>query len=327
MGFVVRQKLALGQRLQERAQTRLLASSGIARARVLLKNSSGLEPGPDSFKDPWYREEIFRDVQTPGGYWSVGHRVFDSQSRELKFVYGLVDEESKININKADLPALQRLFKVVFDWADFEAEELASAIIDWRDSDSGVLALGAEDPYYQSLADPYHCKDAPFEILEELLLVRGVTVKIYDILKCFVTIYGSGVVNVNTAPFEALLALGIDEKVVEKIFSFRAGKDKEDRTGDDNIFAQQGEIVSRLSQFVPMTSEEVANLSNVVSAGLLGTNSSYFSATSIGFLRMRGDASGTEMKSKGLERRVETILRRTWSQENGFSVFPVAYQS
>jgi len=41
------------------------------------------------------------------------------------------------------------------------------------------LLNGAEDEYYESLEDPYECRDGHFVVTEELLLVRGVTEEIY----------------------------------------------------------------------------------------------------------------------------------------------------
>jgi hypothetical protein len=51
--------------------------------------------------------------------------------------------------------------------------ELAASIIDWRDTDSDVTAGGAEDEYYLLQPTPYHCKNGPFETVDEILLVKG----------------------------------------------------------------------------------------------------------------------------------------------------------
>ena len=40
---------------------------------------------------------------------------------------------------------------------------------------AAVRAQGAEDDYYMSLPEPYHCKNAHFDSVDELLLVKGVT--------------------------------------------------------------------------------------------------------------------------------------------------------
>jgi DNA uptake protein ComE-like DNA-binding protein len=81
--------------------------------------------------------------------------------------FAIDDEGSKININTANRDTLMKLPGMSADIAD--------AIIDWRDTDDQPGASGAETDYYQSLQPPYRCKNGPFETVEELLLVKGVT--------------------------------------------------------------------------------------------------------------------------------------------------------
>ncbi len=51
----------------------------------------------------------------------------------------------------------------------------ADAIIDWRTPETTATSDGAKSDYYQGLNPPYNCKDAPFDTVEELLLVKGIT--------------------------------------------------------------------------------------------------------------------------------------------------------
>lgn len=97
-------------------------------------------------------------------------------------------------------------------------EDVTDAILDWLDPDDDPRSLGAEYDYYQSLETPYTCKNGPISSIEELLLVRGMTPEIYFgdptleqlPLSELLTVNGhtSGQVNINTAPYELLLALG-----------------------------------------------------------------------------------------------------------------------
>jgi DNA uptake protein ComE-like DNA-binding protein len=81
--------------------------------------------------------------------------------------YGLLDEAGKIDLNTASAATLLNLPGMT--------EDVADAIVDWRDADSTPGAQGAEDDYYLSLPEPYRCKNASFDTVEELLLVKGVT--------------------------------------------------------------------------------------------------------------------------------------------------------
>lgn len=103
--------------------------------------------------------------------------------------------------------------------------DVVSAMVDFWDPDTErtvfdpgageVTSAGAEDNVYTTLDDPYKTKNAPFDSLEELRLVRGVGDDFWstfiepdpdDPESRKVTIYGSGWVNANEAPPEVMLA-------------------------------------------------------------------------------------------------------------------------
>ena len=76
--------------------------------------------------------------------------------------FGLVDEASKLNLNRAGTNALSYLPNMTLDFAD--------AIVDWRSTNgSGDYALD-----YASLG--YTDKNSPFETVDELRLVYGATI-------------------------------------------------------------------------------------------------------------------------------------------------------
>ena len=95
-----------------------------------------------------------------GAFWLIRPDHEDGRQE----VYGVVGESSKVNLNTAPLEVLSALPGMT--------PETAAAILDWRDSDSDLSVGGAESEYYLLLPDPYECKDAPLETVEELLLVK-----------------------------------------------------------------------------------------------------------------------------------------------------------
>ena len=98
-----------------------------------------------------------------GYFWVL--RVNLENDRDYEF--GLTDEAGKINLNTASEDMLMKLPGMT--------EQLAASIIDWRDADSTVTTNGAEDDYYLLLPDPYNCKNAPLETVDEILLIQGGT--------------------------------------------------------------------------------------------------------------------------------------------------------
>lgn len=102
-----------------------------------------------------------------GQYWILR----PDAENEQNYGYGIVDEASKLNINTATIDMLMLLPGMT--------PELAASIVDWRDEDSIVSeGGGAESETYLLLPDPYYCKNAPFETLDELRLVKGATPEI-----------------------------------------------------------------------------------------------------------------------------------------------------
>jgi type II secretory pathway component PulK len=101
-------------------------------------------------------------------FWLIGRP--ERQDPADRPAFGLVDEASKLNLNLATIEMLQELPRVT--------PEVAAAIVDWRDEDSELSPGGAEDETYLRLNPPYRCKNAPFESVEELRLVYGVTFEV-----------------------------------------------------------------------------------------------------------------------------------------------------
>jgi general secretion pathway protein K len=58
---------------------------------------------------------------------------------------------------------------------EFEIGILVDSILDWRDEDDFHRVNGAESDYYLSLSSPYAARNGPFDTVEDLLWVRGVT--------------------------------------------------------------------------------------------------------------------------------------------------------
>ncbi|MFO0693454.1 MAG: type II secretion system protein GspK [Polyangiales bacterium] len=103
--------------------------------------------------------------------------------------------------------------------------DVITSVLDWWDADqqrttfdpgAGTVGFGGgEDDVYGRFRDPYQIKNAPFDSIEELRLVRGVSDDFWatfvepdpeDPESRLVTVYGSGAVNPNEAPADVLLA-------------------------------------------------------------------------------------------------------------------------
>ena len=284
LGYGVRQRVTLSKRLDERSRLRLIAEAGVKKAIAELKSEE--MKSYDCLSDPWSNNiAAFKDVKLGDGKFIVAYNSIDWKRLAPEIRYGATDEESKININTTNRQVLERLFMIVLNLRDAEAQELAASIIDWRDTDNelSVPTGSAEDSYYKGLTYPYGAKNGSFEILDELLLVKGVSKGVFDRLVDYLTIYGDGKVNINTASKPVLLALGLGEDMVDKIIDFRYGKDGILGTADDGIFDAQANIVPKLSQAYNLNDSDLVKLTPIVEQNLT-TYSNNFTIRSVAIL-------------------------------------------
>lgn len=162
--------------------------------------------------------------QTLGEGASVEIRVVDERSKaSLKVVYpatGLTNDK------------VEGIYSRLLESLDIDTR-LTDALSDWMDADDTPRSFGAESPDYQQLQKPYKAKNNDVESVDELLMIKGYTPKVFDTLGAHVTAYTDGLININTAPKAILMALSSDmtEELAGNIIAYRAGtafKDKSD---------------------------------------------------------------------------------------------------
>ena len=89
-----------------------------------------------------------------------------------------------------------------------EADALVDAIRDFADPDDLIHLNGAEDKDYMAAGLPWDAKDAPFEAVEELHQVLGMSPLLYAAIRPALTVYnGKGDIDPDVAPREVLMAL------------------------------------------------------------------------------------------------------------------------
>lgn len=166
------------------------------------------EPGPVlSFRTALARTSGLRRVEfTRGVFYDV--RIHDVSAR--------------LNPNYASEEELHSLFLVI--GVGFrDADVAAQSVLDWRDPDELHRARGAEwEDFYRHQPLPVRPRNAPFQNSEELRHVRGME-QLFPRAAPFLTTYGGGRVNLNTAPPEVLRALpGMGDEVVSRILLLRS---------------------------------------------------------------------------------------------------------
>ena len=156
-------------------------------ARFLIESDD--EPRVDHRADEWY-----------------GHpKQFEDMDFSRRFDLEIEDEESKVNLNRADQRLLLGLFEVLKRHEihlETDPEDLSGSIVVWRGQ---TAALGKPTLGFKH-------KGAPFESVEELRLIQYISPNDVQRLRPFVTVYGSPQdrtmkVNLNTVHPYVLEAL------------------------------------------------------------------------------------------------------------------------
>ena len=279
LGLKLRQRTALLSRLEHRSQLHLAAEAGMKKAVASLRqdiqrNNFNYTPQAKQFRHN--NSGKFKDIDLNHAVCQVSYDYKPEASLPSTRRYGFVDEESKMNVNAAERADLRRLIKSVVAMEERQADNLVEAIIDWREAGRAQLTGFYSDDYYYNLEYPYKPKNAPFETLEELLLVQGLSQGIYQQMLPFITVYGDGRVNVNTAPLDVLASLGWETDLVEKFLSVRRGEDGVEGTADDYVFHNTYDIASEMKNFVKMDDGEIKQIDHLNAAGKIKTNSDYY---------------------------------------------------
>jgi general secretion pathway protein K len=202
--------IELAYNFHDSIQAQYVALAGVEAAKAILDQD---DRGHDSLDEQWAEFPVY--LATASSYLNGA-----------QLTGAITDECSKFDLNSLALKdnytefrkqQFHRLFTLQnIDITEEELDDLTKSIIDWLDIDSEVTMGGAEDEYYLSLEPPYHCKNAPMDSIEEILLVKGMKSEYffgtenYDGLKKYLTIGTGGKININTA--SEMVLKGISEQ-------------------------------------------------------------------------------------------------------------------
>jgi len=250
-------------------QAQQFAVAGIELARLILSEDAA-KNGIDSIQEAWADSDILLQA--------VGEMGLDKSNLAIK----ITDELSKIQVNALlkKFPGNEFNIEQAGIWERFlhvwfssdksndnmvdqdDPVSIINCVKDWLDSldDDAVSGLsGAESDYYLGLEPSYVCANAPFNHVDELLSVKGISTDLlkrddmedfYEDepeleLKDIFTVYGleqenledggyryGGKININTAGVDilkALLPTGMEELAMDLV-DFRAQKSEEGDT-------------------------------------------------------------------------------------------------
>lgn len=154
--------------------------------------------------------------------WKSDGEMHDFEWQGIPVRVSLMDESGKIDINTAN-PDLLKGLLIFGGIAEDQAVKLVDAIQDWRDTDTLRRLNGAEEAEYQAAGLKYKPANAPFQTIEELRMVLGMTPELYRRIAPDITLFSrqSGL-NYMVAQRSALLALpGVTPEQVDAYIALR----------------------------------------------------------------------------------------------------------
>lgn len=185
-----------------------------------------------------YRKHNPETIDTDDEAWKMDGRAYEMETDNGNYTIRIIDESGKVDINKTSALILKDM---LFDFGldEEEVDTIVDSILDWRDADDLYRLHGAESDYYLSLPEPYEAKNANFESVEELILVKGITPELLygseeqrGIIDFLTVNSRTGKININAAPREVLVGIpGMTPETADVIVEYR--KDEKIRNARD----------------------------------------------------------------------------------------------
>ena len=140
--------------------------------------------------------------------WMADGEPHQWQDGDVAIVATAVDESARIDLNMAPDTLLKGLIERIGGAEPEVAGKIVDAIVDWRDPDDARRPNGAEEADYRLAGMKQKPANAPFETVNELARVMGMTEAIYRGVAEHLTVQSRQPgINAITASRDVLLAL------------------------------------------------------------------------------------------------------------------------
>jgi general secretion pathway protein K len=218
--------IELAYNFHDSIQAQYIALAGVEAAKVILAQD---DRSHDSLDEQWAEFPVY--AATASGYLNGAQLTGTITDECSKFdLNSLAIQDNNKGFRRKQFQSLFTLQHI--DITPEELDDLTNSIIDWLDTGSEGTMGGAKDEYYLSLEPPYHCKNAPMDSIEEILLVKGMKSEyFYDTenykgISNYVTVgpvSTGGRININTASEMVLKSISerINDDVVSNIIACR----------------------------------------------------------------------------------------------------------
>ena len=183
-------------------------------ARNLLVNAQAKMRADAGVQLAWF--ELMKPLADPQR-WQANGIAHEFMMDGTMVRVSILDESGKIDLNTAPDELLKGLFKSA-GLSEEASATLLNTVLDWRSPGNLKRLNGAKEEQYRAAGKNYGPPNAPFETVDELQRLLGMSPELYSRLAPALTVYSRQPgINPVFASREVLLAIpGINPAVVEQ---------------------------------------------------------------------------------------------------------------
>lgn len=223
----------------QQAQALLMGAEGLGRQAVVKDIGTEI----DHRSEGWLEQLIV----FPHDYGVLEGTMSDLQGRIN--LNNLKNEDQAIyNADQERFIRLLQVLELKVPIGQAEAVELANGIFDWLDAnDEERSPGGAESLFYGDAELAGRAGNKLMASVSELRWVKGMTLELYEALLPHITVWGSGVININTATDKVLQSLNkkknLEPLSLADIDVLIEGQKPEDGGFDDTSIFSEASLV------------------------------------------------------------------------------------
>lgn len=228
----------------------------------LLGSSFSVQIQVDSRNTAWLAEQVRLQAAAQAGVvqgviqvthpdttqrWPLDNRPHQFDWQGYPLTIRVQSERGRIDLNLAPHALFVGLFKQVLPSAD--AEQLADALIDWRDADDRTPLLGSERAEYQRAGLVYGPANRPFIAVAELADVVGFDQHIVTKLRPYLSVYARrSRIDATTADVAVIAALpGIHPSQAKQFVAHRERALDHNQAIDFSLLSKAKDYIDRRS--------------------------------------------------------------------------------
>jgi len=241
------------------------------------------------------KEEVEETAGTALKLWYPRYEPWEYEIEGVKVRIKLAAAAGKFRLDKLKIDRWRKIVTVCGVTDEAARDGIVDSILDWIDKDSLHRLNGAEGDYYEEQGLDYSCKNGKIDVVNELLLVKGVTYELYA---------GSagrpGLVDL-LSPYGEELKLDINSCAPQALALV-----------DDLPRDVINEVVARRKERPIM---KLSDLSELVAPEFFSLLNKYFTVADSDFVTISVAEAGEE-KNRGWYRRVFAVNQKNRNQKN-----------